>query len=518
MLFNSYAFILFFLPITFAGFFLIARASHRAAAGWLALMSLVFYGWWNPAYVPLLAASILGNFAFGTTIGRFGAAGRDVAARRTLLAGVVANLVLLGYFKYANFFLASVDSLAGTQWTAGHVVLPLGISFFTFTQIAFLVDTWRGQVREYRFVHYVLFVTYFPHLIAGPVLHHKEMMPQFEREKTYRIDASDVAVGLTIFALGLAKKTIFADGIAPFAAQGFDASVAQPGFFQAWSAALAYTLQLYFDFSGYSDMAIGLSRIFGVTLPLNFFSPYRAANISEFWRRWHMTLSRFLRDYLYIALGGNRRGPVLRYRNLMITMLLGGLWHGAGWTFVAWGGLHGLYLVVNHAWLHVKGSIRALSAVPRAVRVTVARTITLLAVVVGWVFFRATSFGQAVDILAGMAGLHGISLPSALSGALGPLSGVLAGIGVTFDSSSGGQFVKVWLWIAALGGIALFAPNVAQLMRAWRPALDSGQFLEESPSRLEWRPTPAWAGVVAVVAAAAMLSLFHVSEFLYYQF
>jgi D-alanyl-lipoteichoic acid acyltransferase DltB (MBOAT superfamily) len=525
MLFNSYPFLLVFLPLTFAGFFLLARFSHLAAAAWLAVASLAFYGWWDATYLWLLLGSICGNFFFGTRIGRAVAAGRRETAKTLLVVAIVANMALLAYYKYATFVLTTVDTLVGADWAIGQVILPLGISFFTFTQIAFLVDTYRGEVREYRFVHYVLFVTYFPHLIAGPVLHHKEMMPQFERASTYRIQLENLSVGLTIFALGLAKKVILADGIAPYADEGFDAAAAggEPAFFQAWSAALCYTLQLYFDFSGYSDMAIGLSRMFGVTLPLNFFSPYKAVNISEFWRRWHMTLSRFLRDYLYIPLGGNRRGPVKRYRNLMITMLLGGLWHGAGWTFVAWGGLHGAYLVVNHAWLHVKQYITWIARVPRVLRLGTARMITLLAVIVGWVFFRATSFGQAMEVLSGMAGLHGVTLPAGLEGALGPLAGPVAAAGVTFEGVGGSQFVKTWLWIAALLPIALFAPNVAEIMRRYAPALDVAQFVgdpddAERRDALAWRPSRRWALATAALGAVAMLSLFKVSEFLYYQF
>jgi D-alanyl-lipoteichoic acid acyltransferase DltB (MBOAT superfamily) len=263
-----------------------------------------------------------------------------------LLASAIAvNLILLGYFKYANFFADNLNHFAGTALPIGQVILPLGISFFTFTQIAFLVDTYQGKVKEFNFVHYTLFVTYFPHLIAGPVLHHKEMMPQFAKRNVCHLNWDNVAVGLSIFVLGLAKKVLIADSLAEFATPIFSAVAAggQPMLFEAWIGALAYTLQLYFDFSAYSDMAIGISLMFNVRLPMNFNSPYKATSIIDFWRRWHMTLSRFLRDYLYIPLGGSRNGKAQRYLNLMITMLLGGLWHGAGWTFVIWGGLHGFY-------------------------------------------------------------------------------------------------------------------------------------------------------------------------------
>lgn len=356
MLFSSPEFIYLYLPIVLLGFFWLAKWSHRIAATWLTAASLFFYGWWNPAYLGLLMASIFFNYSMGVVLARESMRPPDSRRRFLLVFGIAANLLLLGYFKYANFFLDSTNAVIGTTWDAGEIILPLGISFFTFTQIAFLVDAWRGLAKEFNFIHYGLFVTYFPHLIAGPVLHHKEMMPQFGQSETYRLQWENIAVGLTIFAIGLFKKIVLADGVAPYASPVFDAAHAGETltFLEAWGGVLAYTLQLYFDFSGYSDMAIGASRLFGVRLPLNFNSPYQALNIIDFWRRWHMTLSRFLRDYLYFALGGNRHGKSRRYVNLLVTMLLGGLWHGAGWTFVVWGGLHGLYLVINHAWSGVK--------------------------------------------------------------------------------------------------------------------------------------------------------------------
>jgi D-alanyl-lipoteichoic acid acyltransferase DltB (MBOAT superfamily) len=450
--------------------------------------------------------------------------------KRLLVLGVGGDLVLLGYFKYANFFLDSVNAVAATGLSLGEIVLPLGISFFTFTQIAFLVDTFRGEVREFNFVHYALFVTYFPHLIAGPVLHHKEMMPQFALPSTYRLDAGNIAAGITIFAIGLFKKTVMADGVAQYASPVFSAAAdgAAPTFFDAWGGALAYTLQLYYDFSGYSDMAIGLSRLFGIVLPLNFFSPYRAVNIIDFWRRWHMTLSRFLRDYLYYPLGGNRRGGARRYANLMITMLLGGLWHGAGWTYVVWGGLHGLYLVINHGWRALRTALgHDLSRSTWGGR-ALARTITLLAVIVGWVFFRATDLGAAMAILKGMCGLNGVALPVALMQATGSLEPTLRALGVVAMPGGGTTFVHTWTWVAVLFAIALAAPNTAQIMERVNPALDyeamKRTVLAEtpgasSPSRyLRWRPGPDWAAATAVATAISLLSLNRVSEFLYFQF
>jgi alginate O-acetyltransferase complex protein AlgI len=345
MLFNSYQFIFLFLPITWAGYFLLGRFSNWSPVVWLALASLVFYSVSNWQFVALLLTSIAFNYVIGSLLIR---AKLSSAARfAALSAGVAGDLLVLGYFKYAGFLAANLNALVSTQLTA-NILLPVGISFYTFTQIAFLVDAHRGEVARYRLPYYALFVTYFPHLIAGPILHHRDVIPQFEQERSKRPDPHLVRCGLIIFSIGLFKKTCIADAIQPFVALAFGPT--PPSFDQAWIGALAYTFQLYFDFSGYSDMAIGISLMFGIFLPLNFNSPYKAKNIIDFWRRWHMTLSQFLRDYLYIPLGGNRRGIVLRYVNLMITMALGGLWHGAAWTFVAWGVLHGAYLCVNHAW------------------------------------------------------------------------------------------------------------------------------------------------------------------------
>lgn len=406
MLFNSPEFLLGFLPITLLGFFLIARSSHRLAALWLASASFFFYCWWDVRFGPLLLGSICFNYAMGYAIGH----AKDERRAKALLAcGIAADLGLLAYFKYTNFFLATISSAAGVHTPTLNIVLPLGISFFTFTQIAFLVDVSRRIAREYNFIHYLLFVTYFPHLIAGPVLHHKQMMPQFAQAETYSPQREKIINGLAILLIGLAKKVVLADSFAGFASPVFEAAKAGQmlSFFEAWSGALAYTFQLYFDFSGYSDMAIGLSLMFGVQLPLNFDSPYKSRNIIEFWRRWHMTLSQFLRDYLYIPLGGNRMGEPRRYANLLTTMLLGGLWHGANWTFVMWGGLHGLYLAVNHVWQSMgwtRAAGRMCGGIPAAL-------LTFLAVVVAWVFFRADSVHSATGILQGMAGMNGVCLP-----------------------------------------------------------------------------------------------------------
>src|SRR5262245_43136909 len=329
MLFNSYEFIYLFVPVTALLFFAISAGGRATlAAAWLGLASLLFYGYWRPRYVLLLLASIVAHYAMGRGIVWLRGRHRARDGRLLLGAAIAFNLGLLAYYKYANFFTDSLSALTGLDLHLHRIVLPIGISFFTFTQIAYLVDAHRGRARESSPVHYLLFVSYFPHLIAGPILHHSEMMPQFADPRTYRFDSANFSLGAVLFFIGLFKKVVLADGVQPFVGPVFDADPSYPlTFIEAWGGALAYTLQLYFDFSGYCDMAIGVSKLFNIDLPLNFDSPYKAHNIIEFWRRWHMTLSRFLRDYLYIPLGGNRRGRPRRYFNLIVTMLLGRLWH-----------------------------------------------------------------------------------------------------------------------------------------------------------------------------------------------
>lgn len=466
MLFNSYEFLFFFLPVTIAIFFALSSYRYlKAAAAWLALASIVFYGYWSPRYVVLLLTSIVINFAAGQAIARLRNAGHEDMARRIFLAALVGNLGALAYFKYANFFVNSINSAAHTNIFLAQIVLPIGISFFTFTQIAFLVDTFRGKVQESRFVPYVLFVTFFPHLIAGPVLHHAEMMPQFARDDTYRFRLGNFLIGVGFFAIGLFKKVVLADGIQPFVGPVFEADPAYAlTAIEAWGGVLAYTMQLYFDFSGYSDMAIGLSKMLNVDLPLNFNSPYKATNISEFWRRWHMTLSRFLRDYLYVPLGGNRKGPLRRYVNLMVTMLLGGLWHGAGWTFVIWGGLHGLYLVVNQLWQGMRERLLGHDVSRSSIAGRLSSTLlTFLCVVVAWVFFRASHFDAAISVLKGMMGFNGVVLPMELQALFGHSSEKeISGLSFGRLEAFGGM--RQIGWIALLLAIVWVFPNSQTLI------------------------------------------------------
>lgn len=499
MLFNSFSFLLLYLPVVFAGYCMLSRWRPGWTIAWLALASLFFYGYWDARYLPLLLASILFNYWCGMRIGAAGA-----RRRRWLVFALTANLALLAYYKYANFFIDSLNRVAGAQVPDWSIILPIGISFFTFTQIAFLVDCYRGLAGEYRFTHYTLFVSYFPHLIAGPVLHHKEMMPQFDARP--RPNAADFAVGISIFVMGLAKKVLLADPLSVLVGPVFAAG-AEPQLVEAWIGALAYTMQLYFDFSGYSDMAIGLSRLFGVRLPLNFNSPYQAANISEFWRRWHMTLSRFLRDYLYVPLGGNRSGKVARYRNLLLTMVLGGLWHGAGWTFVVWGGLHGFYLVLHHAWQALRGQ-----QPPR----WWGRGLTFLAVMLAWVIFRAPDLATAGDVLLALAGGNGVALPrgmAAYAHQFLALGWAPSFTGIRWIDFSG-PGVPV-LGLALL--LAFLAPNTQQIFRHYEPGIE---MVVERAGKLQWRWTPSrvWSLAFSLVFLGCLFSMNRVSEFLYFQF
>jgi alginate O-acetyltransferase complex protein AlgI len=391
MLFSSDVFLLVFLPITLGLYYALA-AKRMARIGLLIAASLVYYGYWDVRFIPLLVGLALANWV----LARLFAAGRG---RFWLDLGIVLNLGTLGLFKYANFFLDNLYALAGRAAPELDIVLPLGISFFVFQKISYLVDLRRGDRHVYPLADYCLFVFFFPQLIAGPIVRHNEIIPQFDAPPRRPEMWENLARGAMLFILGLMKKVAIADTLAPNVDMLFGKALAGTplNFAEGWAAAVCFALQIYFDFSGYSDMAIGLGRMFGFRLPFNFDAPYRAASIREFWRRWHMTLSRFLRDYIYIPLGGNRRGAVRQAVNVVLTMLLGGLWHGASWTFVAWGGLHGAALAVNGAW--ARGERR----LPRAA----GWLLTMLFVLVGWVLFRAADFGTAWHILRAMAGFDG---------------------------------------------------------------------------------------------------------------
>lgn len=486
MLFNSYAFLFAFLPATCLVYFSLNRwVPGRAGLVWLFAASCFFYAYWNWRFLPLLLGSILFNFAVGRLLQQQAQTPAAPPPLAGLVVGVVANLALLGYFKYADFFVANVDALLGAHWLLPHVILPLGISFFTFTQIAFLVDAHRGWSRELSFINYGLFVSFFPHLLAGPILHHAEMMPQFAEAENKRFNASNFWVGMTLLIVGLAKKVLVADEIAPWASAGFG-HAAQVEFIDAWMAALAYTLQIYFDFSGYTDMALGMAWMLNIRLPLNFASPYQSRNIQEFWRRWHMTLSRFLRDYLYIPLGGNRRGPRLALLFVLTTFALGGLWHGANWTFVAWGVFNGLGVIA------VQVMDKAGWSLPRGA----AWAATVVFTIVAWVFFRASNLDDALHIIAVMFGARGAGMRPAIA----EWAPVFNRATYTW-TGAGANLATLWTGAIMAGActIAWFAPNSQTLLVRWQWSVQLALF-------------------IALLALAALLNLNRVTEFLYFNF
>tara|TARA_B100000795_G_C22790382_1_gene436655 strand:+ start:162 stop:1643 length:1482 start_codon:yes stop_codon:yes gene_type:complete len=393
MLFNSYEFIFIFLPITFfIYFYLNHKRLTETSKGFLICSSLFFYSWWNIAYLPIIIASMTFNYAIGRSLHKTAGKKYSTFSKKSILIfGIVLNLALLGYFKYADFFIENINIAFDIRVEPMQLLLPLAISFFTFQQIAYLVDSYRQETKEYGFLNYALFVTFFPQLIAGPIVHHKEMMPQFTKISNKVKNYRNIALGLFIFSVGLFKKVVIADTFAIWAIQGFDIATTL-NLFEAWATSLSYTFQLYFDFSGYTDMAIGLALLFNIRLPINFNSPYKATNIQDFWKRWHMTLSRFLRDYVYIPLGGNRKGEFRTYNNLMATFVIGGLWHGAGWTFIFWGFLHGLALMVQRFW----------SKLGFKLWTWLAWLITFNFINIAWIFFRAKEWDDAIKVLGSM--------------------------------------------------------------------------------------------------------------------
>lgn len=474
MLFNSYVFLLLFLPLVLALFALARRhAGWGGALGVLALASLFFYGWWEPRNLPILLVSMLANYALGLALERDRAV-RPERARWLRNGGVALNLAALGVYKYPAFAIATWNDVSGASLTIPEVVLPLAISFFTFQQIAYLVDVARGRDAERSLLNYGVFVSFFPQLIAGPIVQYRDV-----RTFLQQAQAPALALGLSLFTVGLAKKVLLADTLAPHVKSAFgSAYVGSVDIWTAWSGLIAYTLQIYYDFSGYSDMALGLGLMFGLRLPINFYSPYKARNIADFWRRWHMTLSSFLRDYLYIPLGGNRGSAWRTARNLSLTMLLGGLWHGANWTFVVWGAWHGLMLVVHRfgSWIRMPALL--------------ASVLTLAGVMAGWLIFRSPDL-QSAAVMASALVTPAALPPHYLDlGAQWPLYAALV-LGIL---------------------IAWRAPNTAQVF------LDARLDHHEPAPGLRWQAGTGWMLTTAVLLACSIACLSRETEFLYFQF
>lgn len=513
MLYNSYIFIFLFLPITLLGFHILRKKGHyRLTISWLIVASLFFYGWWNPIYIGLLIGSALFNYAFGFIL-------LNRPYKFFLSLGIIGNLGALGYFKYANFFVDNINILLGNNIILEQIILPLGISFFTFQQITYLVDTYLGKTKEYNFLQYFLFVTFFPQLIAGPIVHHEKMMPQFAKNVLGSLRLENLAVGFTTFIIGLFKKVCLADNIAIFADPAFDA--AGQGFnltfFEAWGGALAYAFQAYFDFSGYSEMALGIGLMFGIALPFNFLSPFKAKNISAFWRCWHMTLSKFIRDYLYFPISLS----LTRYavdKNLgyigvfalnilippMFAFFCVGLWHGAGWNFILFGLVHGAYIVIHNIWVKIKNKIPENKRIKENnITNIISRFITFTVVVFSFVIFRAENVEVANNIMKSLLGMHGIEFVDMFR------------IGVFGANPKMGI---VWIILSLL--VVNFLPNVQEfILNQSKVFINWGDTIFNGHSQIiKWRPTLYWGVIFAIMLTLSVIGFSDTNEFIYFQF
>jgi D-alanyl-lipoteichoic acid acyltransferase DltB (MBOAT superfamily) len=540
MLFNSYEFIFGFLPVTLIGFYCLGARRRDWALLWLTAASLFFYAWWRPINVLLIAPSILINLGLARLLERYRIA-NPALARVVLISGIVFNLCFLGYFKYTMFLRGAVNDVFGTDLVLTHIILPLGISFITFQKIAFLADVHAGRVTAFTLREYALFVLFFPQLIAGPIVHYREMMPQF-RAITARFNAEDASVGVTLFFMGLAKKLLLADPLAPLVSPFYlrAARGEAIGLVDAWIAAIGFLFQVYFDFSGYSDMALGLARFFGIKLPVNFFSPLKASSIVDYWLRWHQTLTRFLTAYIYnpltlrftrtwMAAGrtqvGGRNMTAAAFIRLqmvptMITMFISGLWHGAGYTFLIFGLMHGAYITINHAWRQIRPRIWPGSKDHELLLSLSGWALTFLSVTFAIVMFRAPTVHGAVAVWTDMLGGHGVTLPEGLLARLGSAGAVLSSLGVQPDATSGALLTEATIRIVLLLGIVLCLPNTLEMLAPYEPAIGVRPAKQESwlVRHLRWTQSGSWAIGMATVAAAGILSLGQLSEFLYWQF
>ncbi len=489
MLFNSAIFILGFLPIVLLLYLGLEYWRKEAIAiMWLFIASLFFYAWWNWPYVLLLLGSIIGNYLLGKILTRW-------CNKKILIIAISANLFLIGYYKYHNFFLENINYISDLQLPYANIFLPLGISFFTFQQIAFLIDVYSKKLTVTNFSNYALFISFFPQLIAGPIVHYHEIVPQMGQRRSLVVVNQDLKIGFSIFLIGLFKKFAIADTLAIYASPIFiqaDSLAVLDGMI-AWRATIAYAFQIYFDFSGYSDMAIGLGRLFGLRLPLNFFSPYKALNISDFWRRWHITLSRFLRDYLYIPLGGNKKGHLNTVVNLLTVMFLGGLWHGAGWNFIIWGMLHGFYLVCYHGFYNIRGYLPNL---PTIITRIIAWSVTFIAICIAWVFFRAETLPGALHMLQAMFDFNHWQF--------------------TFQ-------LEIDIYLLLTGLITIFLPNTWQLMRDYAPSITlppKTLVYMQWAEKLAWRFNARWAIFSGLLLAIIIVLMVNgqPTEFIYFQF
>lgn len=440
MIFSSYEFIFLFLPVSWCIYFYLNTLKVSSLPTiFLSLSSLFFYSWWNILYLPLILFSVIINFVLGQLLIQ-----SNLSKKVLLILGVLFNLLLLGYFKYSDFLILNFNLALDLNYSLLNLTLPLAISFFTFQQIAYLADSYNGYVKPHKFLNYIVFVTFFPQLIAGPIVHHKEMMPQFFKKQNKILNFKNIYLGLFIFSIGLFKKVVIADTFSVWANIGFD-NLDKLHLIEAWITSLSYSFQLYFDFSGYTDMAIGIALLFNIRLPINFNSPYKSINIRDFWKRWHITLSRFLRDYVYIPLGGNKQGNSRLYSNLLITFLIGGLWHGAGWTFLLWGFMHGIAIICFRVWSIVGFSLNKYFS----------WFITFNFINFSWVFFRAQDWNDAIKIVKGMFGFSGIVLPSFFEKVKFLSVSKKIEFGDIFIKFNGDSEITIWILMSILGCVLL---------------------------------------------------------------
>jgi alginate O-acetyltransferase complex protein AlgI len=477
LLFNSYVFILMFFPIVFVGYFILLKLNLKSVAkGFLVLASLYFYGYWNVAYLPIILVSILVNFLIAYVINK-----ENRSKKAILIAGIIFNCGLLGYYKYSDFFLENVNTVLQTNFPLLQLALPLAISFFTFQQVAYLVDTYRGETKGYSFLDYIFFVTFFPQLIAGPIVHHSEIITQLQEPGKYKMNSANISKGLYIFAIGLFKKVIIADTFAIWATNGYN-NVESLTLIDSWIATMSYTFQLYFDFSGYCDMAIGLALFFNLKLPMNFNSPYKAVNIQDFWRRWHITLNRFFTQYVYFPLGGSRVGKVRTYFNIFIIFFISGFWHGAGWTFIIWGTMHGLASIVYRAWSQLGLKL------PKVI----AWFITFLFVHLAWVYFRSPDVATAHTMISKMFNFTELQVPHRLAA-------IIENAGLSLQPATLFFDLKLVLVILVFLGVVVFMKNSIEKLNTFSLTVRN-------------------AAIISLVTVLSLLYLNRISEFLYFNF
>jgi alginate O-acetyltransferase complex protein AlgI len=478
LLFNSYVFILLFFPIVLIGYFTLLKFKQKNLAKlYVILGSIFFYSFWSIKFLPILLLSISVNYIVSQFINK------DTKWKKLILTlGIIFNVLLLGYFKYVDFFITNINTLFQSQFPLLYIALPLGISFITFQKIAYLVESYRGETKGYSFIDFLFFVTFFPQLIAGPITYHSELMAQLKKPEKYYKNLNNMSAGLYIFAIGLFKKVIIADTFAVWATDGYS-NIEALSLVDSWIATLSYTFQLYFDFSGYCDMAIGIALFFNFVLPVNFNSPYKALNIQDFWRRWHITLNRFFTQYVYFPLGGSRLGKGRTYVNIFIIFFISGFWHGAGWTFVIWGILHGLASIVYRAWSQL--GLR----LPKVL----AWFVTFLFVHLAWVYFRAPDIASAHAMFAKMFNFEELQLPPRIA------SIVADTLGLSFQNAAYFFDLKLIILLAIFFGVVLFTKNSIEKLETFKPTVKNAAF-------------------ISVVTVLSLLYLNRVSEFLYFNF